>query len=141
MHPILPWAVQVEGVTNSVADDAWIDTSSCIIVSKVCITHRHLLVVAREAADKHSGVTTCDSIESKASRLKTLVRYFKYFSLLGVQPHRFHRGHVEEGWIEVLRRTIEEISSHNVKASWTFKVLMEVRVDVETILRYLGRLT
>ena len=80
----LPRAVQIEGIAYSVADNTGVDTCSCIIMPEVCVTYRHLLVIAREATNKDSGVTPGYSIESKSGRFETCVGDFENFSLLWV---------------------------------------------------------
>lgn len=80
----LPRAVQIEGIADPVANDTRVDTRGCIVVPEIRVTYRHLLVIAREATNKDSGIAPGYSFESKSGRFEALVRYFEYFSLLWI---------------------------------------------------------
>lgn len=80
----LPRTVQVESVADSVTNDTRVDACSCIVMSEVGITYRHLLVIACEAANKDSGITSGYRVESKSGRFETFIRNFEYLSLLWI---------------------------------------------------------
>lgn len=81
---LLPRSDQIEGVADPVANNTRVDTCRCIIMSEVRVTYRHLLVIAREATNKDSGVTPGHSIESKSGRFETFVGNFEHLSLLWI---------------------------------------------------------
>lgn len=60
----LPRTLEIEDVTNTVTDDARINTSSCIAVTEIRFLEGHLLIVGCEATDKDCSVCSRDlSIE------------------------------------------------------------------------------
>lgn len=111
LNRCLPGTVQIECISDSVTDDPYINTSSRIVVPEIRFAGRHLLVVAREATHKDSGVTAGDRFEREPCRLETLVGDFEHLSLLRIQPHGFDWSHAEEGGIKVGQVAIEEVTA------------------------------
>lgn len=104
--------VQVESIVDPVADDAHIDASSSIVVSEVALENRHLLIVASETGNVYGRVGTGDIVQLDASIFQAFVRHLQHLALLWIEPLGLDGRHVEEGWVEVLEFSVQEIASH-----------------------------
>lgn len=85
--------------------------------------------------DQYSGIEVKKRVwtygfKGQASGFNRLVTDLQHFPLLGIKPHCFNGCQVEKGWIKVLRRAINKVSSKNIEATRSFIVLVITRVDL-----------
>ena len=136
----IPWPPQIKNIANPVTNNPRIHTRRGIIMSKIRIPNRHLLIIRGKAANKNRSIAASHTIQCRASGLERFIRDFDDFPLLGIHPHGFNGGDVEESGIEVLEVAIEEIAAEDVEATWTLEIGVVVGVYVEAVCWDLGGL-